>query len=157
MPRIFLGIGSNLGDREASLQEAVEMISGKVRILKVSSLYETEPVGYLDQPWFLNLVLEGETDLLPRELLSFTQSVEQAMKRVKTIRWGPRTIDVDILLYEGVTMDSPELTIPHPRMKERNFVMVPLLEIAPEILIDGEPAAGILSRLNGEEIRKWEK
>lgn len=157
MTKVYLGIGSNLGDREENLREALERLKDKVAIHQVSSFYETEPVGYLDQPWFLNIVLEGDTELSPWELLQFTQSVEQAMKRVKTLRWGPRTIDVDILLVEGVELNTPELTIPHPRMKERNFVMVPLQEIAPELVIGGESVEGILARLAGEVIRKWQK
>lgn len=155
MSRVYLGIGSNLGDRQANIEQALERLAGQVDILLVSAFYETEPVGYTDQPWFLNVVLSGETQLAPRELLAFTQGVEQALKRVKTIRWGPRSIDVDILLYEGITMDTPELTIPHPRMTQRNFVLVPLAEIAPDLTLGGRPIGELLAALDGEEIRKW--
>lgn len=155
MSRVYLGIGSNLGDRQANIEQALEELKKQVDILHVSAFYETEPVGYADQPWFLNVVLAGETSLAPRELLTFTQGVEQALKRVKTIRWGPRSIDVDILLYEGITLDTPELTIPHPRMTQRNFVLVPLAEIAPDLTLEGRPIGELLAALDGEEIRKW--
>lgn len=156
MTRVFLGLGSNLGDRRESLDHALDLLSAKVRITSRSSYYETEPVGYADQPWFMNRVVAGETALTPTELLAFTQSVEHALKRVKTIRWGPRTIDVDILLYDDVVLDTDSLTIPHPRMKERAFVMVPLAEIAPGLVIGGETVEAILTRLEGEAIRKLE-
>lgn len=157
MSKIYLGIGSNIGHRKANLEEALDRLKERVSFTQVSSFYETEPVDYLDQPWFLNLVAEGETTLTPQELLQFTQRVEQDMKRVKTVRFGPRTIDVDILLYDDVEMDTPDLTLPHPRMRARNFVMVPLSEIAPDLIIGGESVTQILAALKGEAIRKWTK
>lgn len=157
MSKVYLGLGSNLGVQRANIEEAIALLSEGVKVTKRSSYYESEPVDYTDQPWFLNIVLEGETELDPESLLRFTQGVEHKMKRVKTIRFGPRTIDVDILVYEGVTRDSETLTIPHPRMKERAFVMIPLNEIAPDLLVGSQTAREILQDLHGEAIRKVEE
>ncbi|WIV13360.1 2-amino-4-hydroxy-6-hydroxymethyldihydropteridine diphosphokinase [Proteiniborus sp. MB09-C3] len=154
MNKIYLGIGGNIGDTKGNLDRAVELLKEKVNISRQSSYYETEPVGYKEQNWFLNIVIEGETDLTPEELLSFTQSIERKMKRVKTIRFGPRIIDVDILLYEQVKLDTKDLIIPHPRMFERAFVMVPLYEIAPSLVIEDIKIEDILNKLEGEEIHK---
>ena len=154
MTKVYLGLGSNLGDSRASIEHALGLLEEKVRITRRSSFYESEPVDYKDQPWFLNMVAEGETDLSPEALLNFTQSVEKGMKRVKTIRFGPRNIDVDILLYDDLTVDTENLTIPHPRMKNRAFVMVPLKEIAPELRIGVQSVDEILEALSGEAIRK---
>lgn len=154
MSRIFLGIGTNLGDKENNLKHALCLLSEKVKILKRSSYYETEPVGYKDQPWFLNMVIEGETDLSPESLLIFIKGIESEMKRVKTIVNGPRIIDVDILLYEDKIIQTENLAIPHPRMLLRAFVMVPLFEIAPDIVISGRNIKEIMSEFEGEEIHK---
>lgn len=154
MSKVYLGLGSNLGDQRANIEEAVTLLSEGLKVTKRSSFYESEPVDYIDQPWFLNIVLEGETELDPEALLRFTQGIEHKMKRVKTIRFGPRTIDVDILVYEEVTRDTKTLTIPHPRMKERAFVIVPLNEIAPDLLVGFQTAREILKDLHGEAIRK---
>jgi 2-amino-4-hydroxy-6-hydroxymethyldihydropteridine diphosphokinase len=150
--KIYLGLGSNLGDKKKNLDEALERLKKHVELLKLSSYYRTEPVGYKDQDWFLNLVVEGATELTPEALLAFCQGIERDMKRVKTVRFGPRIIDVDILLYEGFSSLSPELTVPHPRMKERAFVMAPLAEIAPGLPLDGQTAAEIAAGLRGERI-----
>lgn len=154
MNRIYLSLGSNLGDTEENIKEALRLLSEQVQIIKVSSYYETEPVGYKDQPWFLNIAAEGETALSPSDLLEFTQGIERRMKRVKTIINGPRIIDIDILLYNDDKIETPSLTVPHPRMTERAFVLVPLYEIAPELVIDGKPITELVSSLKGEEIRK---
>lgn len=154
MTRIFLGLGSNLGERRENIERALERLSEQVRLTKRSSFYETEPVGYDDQPWFYNIVVEGETDLEPAELLRFTQSIEQGMKRVKTIRNGPRNIDVDILIYDEIRVKTDTLEIPHARMRQRAFVMVPLSEIEPDLVIYGTPLRDILQQLQGEAIRK---
>jgi len=134
--RAFIGMGSNLGDRRSFLEKASQEISShpQVRVIRLSSLYETEPVGYLDQGWFLNQVMEIETTLTPEELLSFLQGIENKLGRKRLIRWGPRVIDLDILLYGNLTIESPQLIIPHPRMYERGFVMIPLQEIAPDLI-----------------------
>lgn len=154
MSKIFLSLGTNLGDKEGNLTHALHLLSKKVKFLKKSSYYETEPVGYMNQPWFLNIVVEGETDLSPEDLLCFTQSIESEMKRVKTIVNGPRIIDVDILLYEDEIIESESLTIPHPRMLLRAFVMVPLFEIAPDLNISGRNIKEIMKTFKGEEIHK---
>ena len=154
MNKIYLSLGTNLGDKKDNIEHALQLLTAKVKILKISSYYETEPVGFKDQPWFLNIVIEGETNLLPSELLIFTQSIEHEMKRIKTIINGPRIIDVDILLYEDEKIETENLVIPHPRMKERAFVMVPLSEISPEHTIQGEKISDILKNLMGEKIKK---
>ena len=154
MSRIFLSLGSNLGDKEGNIGHAIELLSKKVKILKKSSYYETEPVGYKDQPWFLNMVLEGETELPPEEVLSFSKSIESEMKRIKTIVNGPRIIDIDILIYEDEVIETGDLTVPHPRMFVRSFVMVPLLEIAPDLIIRGRDIKDVMGTLKGEKIHK---
>ena len=154
MHKVYLSLGSNLGETKTNLQTAMALLEEQVHITRQSSYYETEPVGYEDQPWFLNMVLEGETKLSPFELLAFTQSIEGRMKRIKTMVNGPRNIDVDILLYDDENIQSNHLTIPHPRMQQRNFVMVPLYEIAPDLQINGTAIGDILKNLQGEAIRK---
>jgi 2-amino-4-hydroxy-6-hydroxymethyldihydropteridine diphosphokinase len=154
MSKIYLSLGTNLGDKKENLQHAVNLLSEKINILKISSFYETEPVGYKDQPWFMNIVVEGITLLTPEDLLVFTQSIEQAMKRVKTIVNGPRIIDVDILLYDDVKIDTRTLVIPHPRMTERAFVMYPLFEISPDLLIEGKSIRNMMENFKGEEIKR---
>jgi 2-amino-4-hydroxy-6-hydroxymethyldihydropteridine diphosphokinase len=134
MNTVYLALGSNIGDREKNLREAIRLVSESgVRITKTSSLYETEPVDYLDQPWFLNAVLEAHTELSAAQLLATLRNIESQMGSKKPFAKGPRLIDLDILLYGDVTIDTPALQIPHPRMLERNFVLVPLAEIAPNL------------------------
>ena len=129
---VYLSVGSNLLDREKNLRGAIAALEqAGARIKKVSSLYETEPVDYLEQPWFLNCVVEAETELEPQLLLKALQTIENNMGRQKLIPKGPRLIDIDILLYGDDTVDTPELHIPHPRMLSRRFVLEPLAEIAP--------------------------
>lgn len=128
--RAFLGLGTNLGDRRAFLREAVDAVPD---LTMVSSVYETEPVGGPEQGAFLNIVVELHTELEPYELLEVCRSLERAAGRERRVRWGPRTLDVDVLWIDGVTMSDDELTVPHPRMYQRNFVVVPLLEIAPDL------------------------
>jgi len=129
--RAFLSLGSNLGDRRRRLREAVDSLPGVVR---VSPVYETEPVGGPPQPDYLNLVVEVETDLSPRALLGLCHRLESAAGRMPGERWGPRPLDVDVLLVDDLVVDEPDLTIPHPRMQERRFVMAPLADIAPELV-----------------------
>jgi 2-amino-4-hydroxy-6-hydroxymethyldihydropteridine diphosphokinase len=130
----YLGLGSNLGDRSANLTEAIRRLSNeRVRVTRQSSIWETEPRDVLDQPWFLNQVIEVETDLLPRQLFQRIQRVEREMGRLKRTPKGPRLIDLDILLYGSAVVKSPELEIPHPRMTERRFVLAPLAELAPDL------------------------
>ena len=134
MQIIYLSLGSNVGDREANLRAAIAALEdASVRVRRVSSLYETEPVDFLEQPWFLNCAVEGETELKPRELLRALREIEAKMGSKKLTAKGPRLIDMDILLYGEETIDTPELQLPHPRMQLRRFVLVPLAEIAPEL------------------------
>lgn len=137
MADVYLGLGSNLGDKVANLREALRLLAGtrdsEVTLLAVSSLFRTEPVGYLDQDWFLNAAAHIETQLTPRELLNRLLGIEQALGRVRTVRNGPRIIDLDILLWGNLVVDEDDLVIPHPRMHERLFVLDPLAEIAPDI------------------------
>jgi len=138
--RAFLGLGSNLGERRNYLRTAVEAMPDLVR---VSSLYETDPIGGPDQGAFLNCVVELDTDLSPRDLLELCRTLEQAAERVRIERWGPRTLDVDVVYIEGETVDEPDLIVPHPRWRDRAFVMIPLGELAPDLL-EGwtDPAQG---------------
>ena len=150
MPVVYLSLGGNMGNRAANLAQAIEQIeAGGVSITRLSSVYETEPVGLRDQPWFLNLVCTGETSLSPIDLLDMLQAIETEMGRVITVRWGPRPIDVDILLYGDLILDSRRLTIPHRRMAERTFVLVPLAEIAADAWHPGLKATAreLLSRI----------
>ena len=128
---VLLSIGSNMGDREANIAFAEERLEkcGFVNSLKKASLYETEPVGYTDQPDFLNTCVSFKTMLGPEELLDLTSGIENDCKRVRTIRWGPRTLDIDIIFYGNEKIDTPRLTVPHPRWKERAFVIVPAKEL----------------------------
>lgn len=134
MTRAFLGLGSNLGDRRDHLRGAVASLPD---VVAVSDVYETDPVGGPEQGRFLNLVVELDTDLDPHTLLGVCHRIESAAGRVRDVRWGPRTLDVDILWIEGVTVDTPDLQVPHPRMNERRFVLEPLAELAPDVPPDG--------------------
>jgi 2-amino-4-hydroxy-6-hydroxymethyldihydropteridine diphosphokinase len=171
----FIGLGSNLGDREAYLEAARRMLAehAGVDLSKASSLYETEPVGYADQGWFLNQVVEVATWLDPYALLRVMQGIEQEIGRQRIIRWGPRVIDLDLLLYGDAVISGPkytmrwswltvpklicgpELTVPHPRLHERSFVLVPLAEIAPDhVHPDGRTTLRYLQALGaGQKIR----
>ena len=153
MAKVYIALGSNIGDREASLREAIKFLKNhsSIKISKISSLYESEPVGPVKQGNFYNMVVEIETELTPENLLSVCQLIEQRLKRKKTVKWGPRTIDLDILLYDSLEVNLEELIIPHPEMKNRAFVLVPLLEIAPEAkLPSGETLRNYLSLLPPE-------
>jgi 2-amino-4-hydroxy-6-hydroxymethyldihydropteridine diphosphokinase len=146
----FLGLGSNIEDRLDYLQEAVDALDEhpKIRVDAVSSVYETEPVGGPEQGAYLNLGVRAATLLSPRRLLGATQAVEQRLGRVREERWGPRTIDVDILLYGDKTLRRRRLEVPHPRLDERPFALVPLLEVAPRSkLPDGRSLASVLAGL----------
>ncbi|MGA9173869.1 MAG: 2-amino-4-hydroxy-6-hydroxymethyldihydropteridine diphosphokinase [Thermoactinomyces sp.] len=135
----YLGLGANLGDRLGQLKQAIELLNHTKGILvtRVSSVYETAPVGFVRQPDFYNLVAEVKTALSPFELLAQALAIEKRLHRVREIRWGPRTIDIDVLLYDEQIIDQDELTLPHPRMTERAFVLIPLLEVAGNIRIPG--------------------
>ena len=134
MITVYIALGTNVGEREANLLQALQLLpESGVQIRRVSSIYETEPVDYLDQEWFLNAALEGQTELDALDLLSALRVIEARMGSKKAFAKGPRKIDLDILLYGDETIDTPELQVPHPRMLERKFVLIPLAEIAPNL------------------------
>ncbi len=129
---VFISLGSNLGDRRENLRAAVAALPPAVRVTAQSPVYQTAPWGYADQPDFLNQVVEGETELSPRELLVHLKSLESRLGREKTFRYGPRQIDLDILFYADFIVEESDLQIPHPRLHERAFVLVPLADLAPD-------------------------
>jgi 2-amino-4-hydroxy-6-hydroxymethyldihydropteridine diphosphokinase len=132
MTTVYLALGSNIGNREENLRRAVELLRGiGITVQNISSTYETEPVDFLDQDWFLNSVVQAETELAPLDLLKAVRAIESSMGSMKKFPKGPRLIDLDILLYDDQTIATPDLQVPHPRMLDRKFVMVPLAEIAP--------------------------
>ncbi|HOT52855.1 MAG TPA: 2-amino-4-hydroxy-6-hydroxymethyldihydropteridine diphosphokinase [Anaerolineaceae bacterium] len=134
MPVVFLGLGTNLGDRAANLAAARQQLGEKLTLIRASSVYETEPWGYREQPPFLNQALQAETDLSPQRLLRLLKRLERRLGRTRTFRYGPRLIDIDILFYDRTVINSRRLQIPHPRLPERAFVLVPLAEIAPDFV-----------------------
>ena len=134
MKTVYLGLGSNIGDREGHLRAALERLaSGDLRVLRVSPVYETEPLEVTAQRWFLNQVVEAETSLFPKQLLARVGRIERALGRVRGTPNGPRTIDIDILLYASAVVRAAELEIPHPRMAGRRFVLAPLADLCPEL------------------------
>ncbi|MEK4423602.1 2-amino-4-hydroxy-6-hydroxymethyldihydropteridine diphosphokinase [Solibacillus sp. FSL K6-1523] len=161
MNEVYLSIGTNIGEREKNLQQAVQalMEHSAVRVKHVSSIYETAAVGYTEQADFLNIAVAIETKLIAREMLDICQSIENELGRVREIRWGPRIIDLDILLYNQENIDTESLIIPHPRMHERAFVLVPLQEIAPSNGIVHEKATHTLQAFNIEQegVKLWKK
>ena len=136
MARAFLSLGSNIGDRGQHLYDALETVRGG-DAMRISNVYATEPVGGVAQDDFWNIVVELETSASPRELLERARRAETQAERVRDVRWGPRTLDVDVLLVGDVTSDDPEILVPHPRMWERRFVLAPLRELAPELVPEG--------------------
>ena len=130
----YIGIGSNIGDKTANCRKALELLAEAGKVISVSTFYYTEPVGYREQEDFINAVAAVETDCSPAELLSVCHSIEDRLGRTRTIQWGPRTADLDILLYGDTVMNSMDLIIPHPLMATRKFVLVPLAEIAPGVV-----------------------
>lgn len=127
----YLGLGSNLGDRFNYLKDSIFLLQRhtNIQITSISSIYETKPIGYIKQPKFLNMVIKIDTTLSPKKLLEATQEVETKLERKREIRWGPRTIDIDILIYNDQKIQAKDLVIPHPRIKERSFVLIPLKEL----------------------------
>ena len=142
MRRAFLSLGSNVGDRGDHLAAGISIVAGDDEY-RVSSVYETEPVGGVAQEAFWNLVIELSTDASPRQLLARAVAAETARARVRDVRWGPRTLDVDVLLVGDLSSDDPEILVPHPRMYERSFVLVPLHELAPELVSEAQLGAGV--------------
>lgn len=131
---LYLALGTNLGDRPANLRAAVAALPPAVRVTAVSPIYETPPWGFTDQPAFLNMAVRGKTNLPPLALLDFLKTLETDLGRRQSFRWGPRLIDLDILFYADLTLDTPPLTLPHPRLHERAFVLIPLADIAPALV-----------------------
>ncbi len=153
----YLGLGSNVGDREANLAEARELLASERLIVKrESSVWETAPRDLVDQPFFLNKVIEIETDLFPRQLLGRAKQIEREMGRAKTVSKGPRVIDVDLLLYANSTVNAEDLKIPHPAMSERRFVLEPLAELVPDLRhpVSKQTVRQMLARVAHQEARK---
>ena len=151
MPRAYVGLGANLGPREVTLLRAVDLLAGEpgIEVLAVSQLRETDPIGDTDQPEFLNGAVSVETTLAPRELLAALLRVERELGRVRDgTQWGPRTIDLDLLVYGDEIVDEPGLRVPHPRLHERRFALEPLVELEPELTIPGlGPVSELLEKL----------
>jgi len=131
MPMVFLGLGSNIGDKEEHIRKALTSLSNICNVRRTSNLYLTEPVGYTEQDWFLNCVVEVETDVDPKKLLSSIKSIERKLGRKKTVKNGPRIIDIDILFYGVCVVNSKNLVIPHPLLQERLFVLQPMMDLNP--------------------------
>ena len=136
MANVYLSIGSNIGERERYLQFALDALAAyeEITVERASSIYETAPVGYVDQDDFLNIAVQVTTTLPPLELLDVCQQIEKEGDRQRVVRWGPRTLDIDVLLYDDQCLTTERLILPHPRMTERAFVLVPLAEIAPDVV-----------------------
>ncbi|PWA12147.1 2-amino-4-hydroxy-6-hydroxymethyldihydropteridine diphosphokinase [Pueribacillus theae] len=157
----YIGLGSNIGNRDEYLYKALKALGNDSAMLvrDVSSIYETDPVGFTEQPAFLNMVAEIETSLQPLELLASLQKIEDKLGRTREIKWGPRTIDLDILLYNQETVKSERLIIPHPRMKERGFVLIPLFELAPHLssCLFNDSAEMTDEKVLNDGVRLWKK
>ena len=155
----YLGLGSNMGDRQSNIDKALDFLSQRLRIGKVSSIYDTEPVGNVEQPRFLNLVCEVYTILAPIALLTVGKAIESKLGRVQGKRNAPRPIDIDILFYGDQVIETAELVIPHPRLMERAFVLIPLAQIAPDLVhpINGKTVKELLAGLTEVQgVFKWE-
>jgi len=131
---VYIALGTNLGERLANLHAAIKSLPPEITVLAKSHIYETSPWGYEDQPAFLNMVVRAETELEPESLLRYLKRLEAELGREQNFRWGPRLIDLDILFYDNLVIDTPPLVIPHPRLHERAFVLVPLADVAPDLI-----------------------
>ncbi|MBY0560518.1 2-amino-4-hydroxy-6-hydroxymethyldihydropteridine diphosphokinase [Hyphomicrobium sp.] len=150
----ILALGTNLGNRIENIEEAIRRLTadGSIRLVSRSKLYRSAPWGVTDQDWFINACIAIQTTLSPHELLKRCQAVENDMGRVRTMRWGPRIIDVDILTFGDLTIAEPDLTVPHPLIGERAFVLVPLKDVAPELRLNGRSIDAMLEKLDGSEV-----
>ena len=162
MATAYVGLGSNLGDRAGNIRRALDMLdrSDDLSVLAISSLYETEPEGYEDQNWFVNAAAQIKAALSPGELLELFKEIERTIGRKESVRWGPREIDLDLLFYDQLCFESPDVTIPHPRMHQRKFVLAPLAEIAAEVLhpILGKTVETLLAELQtSKSVRRLDK
>jgi 2-amino-4-hydroxy-6-hydroxymethyldihydropteridine diphosphokinase len=154
---VYLSLGSNLGDRAEMLRRAIAALPGAgVEVSRASSVYETEPMELREQSWFLNLVVECRTELFPRQLLGRLKKIELSLGRKRLVPKGPRSIDIDIILYGRVVMAMPDLTIPHARFRDRRFVLAPLAELAPELRdpVSGRTIVELLKETPGQTVRK---
>lgn len=154
--KVYLSLGSNIGKREQTLQDAIRLLrEAGLRNLRTSSVYETEPVGARRQPWFLNLVLEAETSLFPMQLLARIRKIEQKLGRRRLTEKGPRTIDIDILLFGSFVIDTAQLVVPHLRLTERRFVLQPMAELAPDLRhpVLRRTMRELLARTTGQTVR----
>jgi 2-amino-4-hydroxy-6-hydroxymethyldihydropteridine diphosphokinase len=158
MPILYLALGTNLGDRFANLQAAIAALPPAVRVLAQSPVYETPPWGLTAQPAFLNMVLKGRTALAPVDLLKRLKHLENELGRLPAVRWGPRRIDMDILFYDDLILDTPELTIPHPHLHERAFVLVLLADLAPDLVhpVLGVPISQLRSAVDAAGVKRYE-
>lgn len=156
MADVLLGLGSNLGDREENIRKAIMLLQERTEVLAISSIYESEPMYHEDQPWFINCAAKAETELSPREMLSRLKEVERRMGRTNEIRYGPRIIDIDILFYGSQVIGEEGLTIPHPKIPERAFVLIPLAEIEPNFLhpVLRKTISELLAALHTEKVVK---
>ena len=157
MNRVFCGLGSNLGDREAHLRQALGQLARRADPVRISSLYESEPVGGPEQPRYLNAVVELATGLEPEDLLAECQALEVAAGRIRAVRWGPRPLDLDVLWYDGRVMVSPRLVLPHPRAAVRRFVLEPWCEIWPMGSLRGQSLIRLLDDVQDQPVWLWKK
>ncbi len=156
--RFFLGLGSNLGDRMDNLERGLRILGERIKLIKVSSIYETEPWGVVEQSSFLNCVVEGETSASPEGMLRILKGAEERVGRRPTFEWGPRVFDADLLFYGNRIVNLPQLTVPHPRIQERAFVLVPMAEIAPDLVhpLMGMSMEAMAERVEGREgVRRY--
>jgi 2-amino-4-hydroxy-6-hydroxymethyldihydropteridine diphosphokinase len=155
---VYASLGSNIGDKAANIREALRRLEAAgVEIVACSPLYRTPPWGPVEQDWFLNACAHLRTDRAPLDLMRLCLALERAMGRERLVRWGPRLIDVDLLAYDDVAIDAPDLVLPHPRLFERAFVLVPLVDIAPDFAIGGVRAADVLKTLDRDGIVRFEQ